>query len=344
MHRREFLAAGTGAGASLAASPLGAAKDWSLPKLTKYPDPAIEILHPSFAKYRQNNAAIERLYTGARWAEGPVWFGDGRYLLFSDIPNNRMLRWVEETGEVSVFRSPSNYSNGNTRDKQGRLITCEHDSRRVTRTELDGTVTVLMDHHQGKPFNAPNDVVVHSNGSIWFSDPGYGILSNYEGHKAPLELPCNVYRIDAKTGEATVVEGSLRRPNGLCFSPDEKLLYLCDTSGTENPGYSHDIRVYDVVDGARLANGRVFVNMGVGVADGIRCDVDGNIWAGAGWGGEDYNGVHIISPAGELIGKIHLPEICANICFGGAKRDRLFMAASTSLYALYVGTQGVLRP
>ena len=344
MHRREFLAAATGAGASLAASPLGTAKDWSLPKLTKYPDPAIETLHPSFTKYRQNNAAIERLYTGARWAEGPVWFGDGRYLLFSDIPNNRMLRWVEETGEVSVFRSPSNYSNGNTRDKQGRLITCEHNSRRVTRTELDGTVTVLMDHYEGKPLNAPNDVVVHSNGSIWFSDPGYGILSNYEGHKAPLELPCNVYRIDPKSGAATVVEGNLRRPNGLCFSPDERLLYLCDTSGTENPSYSHDIRVYDVVDGARLANGRIFVNMGAGVADGIRSDVDGNIWAGAGWGGEDYNGVHIINPAGEVIGKIHLPEICANICFGGAKRDRLFMAASTSLYSLYVGTTGALTP
>ena len=346
MHRREFLAAATGAGASLAANPMGAAKDWSLPKLTKYPDPAIETLHPSFTKYRQNNAAIERLYTGARWAEGPVWFGDGRYLLFSDIPNNRMLRWVEETGEVSVFRSPSNYSNGNTRDKQGRLITCEHDSRRVTRTELDGTITVLMDHYQGKPFNAPNDVVVHSNGSIWFSDPGYGILSNYEGHKAPLELPANVYRLDPQSGAATVVVADMRRPNGLCFSPDEKLLYICDTGVTDGPEYPHNIRVYDVVDGARLANGRVFVEVGPGLAlaDGIRCDVDGNIWAGTGWGGEDSNGVQVFAPDGTMIGKIHLPEICANICFGGAKRDRLFMAASTSLYSLYVNTQGVLRP
>jgi gluconolactonase len=344
MQRRTFMTMAAATGASLAANSLGTAKDWSLPQLTKYPDPAVEVLHPSFAKYKQGNAAIERLWTGARWAEGPVWFGDGRYLLFSDIPNNRMLRWTEETGEVSVFRSPSNYANGNTRDKQGRLITCEHNTRRVTRTELDGAVTVLLEHYQGKPLNAPNDVVVQSNGSIWFSDPGYGILSNYEGHKAALELPCNVYRLDAKTGAPTVVEGNLRRPNGLCFSPDEKLLYICDTSGTENPGYSHDIRVYDVVDGERLANGRVFVNMGAGVADGIRSDVDGNIWAGAGWGGEDYNGVHIINPAGELIGKIHLPEICANICFGGAKRDRLFMAAATSLYSLYVGTTGVLRP
>ena len=196
MHRRTFFATAAAAGASLAVNPMGAAKDWSLPKLTKYPDPAIESSIRALPNTEQNNAAIERLYTGARWAEGPVWFGDGRYLLFSDIPNNRMLRWVEETGEVGVFRSPSNYSNGNTRDKQGRLITCEHDSRRVTRTELDGTVTVLMDHYQGKLLNAPNDVVVHSNGSIWFSDPGYGILSNYEGHKAPLDLPCNVYRID----------------------------------------------------------------------------------------------------------------------------------------------------
>jgi gluconolactonase len=348
MKRRSFLAtaAAAAAGASLAVNPLRAAKDWSLPKVAKYPDPAIEILHPSFAQYRQGNAAIERLYTGARWAEGPVWFGDGRYLLFSDIPNNRMLRWVEDTNEVSVFRSPSNYANGNTRDKQGRLITCEHDSRRVTRTELDGTITVLIDHYQGKPFNAPNDVVVHSNGSIWFSDPGYGIMANYEGHKAPFELPANVYRLDPQTGAATVVVGDMRRPNGLCFSPDEKKLYICDTGVTDGPEYPHNIRVYDVVEGARLANDRVFAEIGPGLtlADGIRCDVDGNVWAGAGWGGEDFSGVHIISPAGELIGKIHLPEICANICFGGAKRDRLFMAASTSLYALYVNTQGALRP
>jgi gluconolactonase len=345
MQRRTFFAtAAAAAGAGLAANPVGVAKDWSLPKIVQYPDPAVEVVHPSFAKYKQGNAAIERLYTGARWAEGPVWFGDGRYLLFSDIPNNRMLRWLADTNEVSVFRSPSNYANGNTRDKQGRLITCEHDARRVTRTELDGTITVLMDRYQGKLLNAPNDIVVHSNGSIWFSDPGYGILSNYEGHKATFELPCNVYRLDPATGAVTVVVGDMRRPNGLCFSPDEKLLYICDTSGTENPAYSHDVRVYDVVEGERLANGRVFVNMGAGIADGIRSDMDGNIWAGAGWGGEDYNGVHIFSPTGQLIGKIHLPEICANICFGGPKRDRLFMAAATSLYSLYVATQGALRP
>ncbi len=341
MQRRTFFTTAAAAGASLAANSLGAAKDWSLPKVIKYPDPAIEIIHPSFAQYRIINAAIERLYTGARWAEGPVWFGDGRYLVFSDIPNNRMLRWLEDTNEVSVFRYPSNYSNGNTRDKQGRMVTCEHNSRRVTRTELDGTITVLMDHYQGKLLNAPNDLAVHSNGSIWFSDPGYGIMNNYEGHKAAFELPCNVYRLDPNTGAVAVVVGDMEKPNGMCFSPDEKLLYICDTGVTHGPD---NIRVYDVVDGARLANGRIFVEMGAGLADGIRCDVDGNIWAGTGWGGEDSSGVQVFSPAGELIGKIHLPEICANICFGGAKRDRLFMAASTSLYSLYVGTQGALRP
>jgi gluconolactonase len=344
MQRRNFLAAAMGAGASLAFESLGSAKDWALPTVARYPDSSIEVVDPRFAKYRMNNAAIERLYTGTRWAEGPVWFGDGRYLLFSDIPNNRMLRWTEETGQVSVFRAPSNYANGNTRDRQGRLITCEHDSRRVTRTELDGAITVLIDHFQGEPMNAPNDVVVHSNGSIWFTDPGYGIMNDYEGHVAPFELPANVYRLDPRTLEATVLVGDMRRPNGLCFSPDETKLYICDTGMTDGPQYPHNIRVYDVVDGTRLANGRVFVEMGTGFADGIRCDMDGNIWAGAGWGGEDFNGVHIIAPDGKLIGKIHLPEICANICFGGEKRNRLFMAASTSLYSLYVGVRGALVP
>jgi gluconolactonase len=344
MKRRTFIATAAATGASLAVNPAGTAKDWSLPTIAKYPDPAIEVVDPRFEKYRVGNAAIERLYTGARWSEGPVWFGDGRYLVWSDIPNNRMLRWLEDTGEVSVFRYPSNYSNGNTRDKQGRLITCEHNTRRVTRTELDGTITVLIDHYQGKPFNAPNDVVVHSNGSIWFTDPGYGIMGNYEGHTAAFELPTNVYRLEPKSGEATVVVGDMRRPNGLCFSPDETKLYIADTGVTDGPQYPHNIRVYDVADGAGLANGRVFVEIGGGLADGIRCDVDGNIWAGTGWGGEDLSGVQVFAPEGKLIGKIHLPEICANLCFGGAKRNRLFMAASTSLYSVYVGTQGALVP
>jgi gluconolactonase len=340
---------------ALAFEPAAFASELEAKSLVPYPDPAVEVVDPRFAKYQIISAAVERLYTGARWAEGPVWVGEGGYLLFSDIPNNRMLRWLEETGEVTVFRSPSNYSNGNCRDREGRLITCEHDTRRVTRTEHDGTVTVLMDSFQGKKLNAPNDVVVHSDGAIWFSDPGYGIMSNYEGHKAAFELPAVVYRLDPKTRVATVVVSDLDKPNGLCFSPDEKLLYLVD-SGTPKHPNSHPsdvdlspgtpidprpIQVYDVVDGARLKNGRMFANMSPGTSDGIRCDMDGNVWSAAGWAGKDYNGVHIFAPDGTLIGRIHLPETCANLCFGGAKRNRLFMAASQSLYSLYVGTEGV---
>ncbi len=323
-----------------------ALKPWTLAEeperksLVVYPDPAVEVVDPRFAKYTVGNAAVERLYTGTRWAEGPVWFADGRYLLFSDIPNNRMLRWLEETAEISVFRSPSNYSNGNCRDRQGRLITCEHDTRRVTRTEYDGTITVLMDRFQDKKLNAPNDVAAHSDGAIWFSDPGYGIMSNYEGHKASFELPANVYRFDPKTGEAAVVAADMDKPNGLCFSPDEKKLYIVDTGIPKRAGEPRPIRVYDVVDGVRLKNGRMFANMSPGSSDGIRCDVDGNVWSAAGWAGDGYNGVHVFAPDGTLIGKIHLPETCANLCFGGAKKNRLFMAASQSLYAIYVETQG----
>ncbi len=305
----------------------------------RYPDPAVQVLDPRFAKYRLANAAVECIASGFRWAEGPVWFGDGRYLLWSDIPNDRIMRWVEETGEVSVFRSPSHYSNGHTRDKQGRLITCEHDTRRVTRTEYDGSITVLMDHFDGKPLNAPNDVVVKSDGSIWFTDPGYGIMFNYEGHRAPLELPAVVYRLDPRTGEATVVVDDMARPNGLCFSPDESLLYVVDTGSTPRV-----IRVYDVVGGDRVANGRLFVDMSPGTSDGIRCDLDGNVWAAAGNGGDGFDGVHVFTPDGDRIGQILLPEKCANLCFGGAKRNRLFMAASQSIYALYVETQGAQMP
>jgi gluconolactonase len=340
MQRRTFLSAAATAAAAAAMTPWARAGEQAAP--VRYPDPAVETVDPRFEKLRQGNAAIERLYTGCRWAEGPVWFGDGRYVLWSDIPNNRILRWTEETGEVSVYRKPSNYSNGNTRDKQGRLITCEHDARRVTRTEYDGTVTVLMDHYQGKRLNAPNDVVVHSNGSIWFTDPGYGILSNYEGHVDKSELPPNVYRLDPQSGEVTVVAGDFERPNGLCFSPDEKKLYIVDTG--PGAGKPHPIRVFAVVDGQRLANGRLFCDMGKGSSDGIRCDVDGNIWSAAGWAGEGYDGVHVFAPDGKLIGKILLPETCANLCFGGVKRNRLFMAASQSLYSLYVNTQGVPVP
>jgi gluconolactonase len=281
---------------------------------------------------------VERLWTGARWAEGPVWIADGHYLLFSDIPNNRIMRWTEENGAVSVYRNPSNYANGNTRDRQGRLISCEHDSRRVTRTELDGAITVLIDRYQGKRLNAPNDAVVHSNGSIWFTDPGYGILSDYEGHVDKLELPTNVYRMDPAGSDVTVVVNDMARPNGLCFSPDEKRLYIVDTG--QPAGKLNPIQVFDVVDGRRLTNGRLFCNMGKGSSDGIRCDVDGNVWAAAGWGGEGFDGVHIFAPDGKLIGKIRLPEACANLCFGGIRRNRLFMTASQSLYALYVNTRG----
>src|SRR5919106_2006851 len=339
MSQRTFSTATASAHAPSATPSAGyPAERWPLSPV-RYPDPAIQVLDPRFAKYRLGNAAVERLATGFRWAEGPVWFGDGRFLLWSDIPNNLIMRWLEETGEVSVFRSPSQYSNGHTRDKQGRRISCEHDSRRVTRTEYDGNITILMDHFQGKPLNAPNDVVVKADGSIWFTDPGYGILFNYEGHRAPLELPAVVYRLDATTGEATVVVDDMSKPNGLCFSPDESLLYVVDSGSTPRV-----IRVYDVVGGTRLANGRLFVDMSPGTSDGIRCDVDGNLWAAAGNGGDSFDGVHIFTPDGDRIGQILLPEKCANICFGGAKRNRLFMAASQSIYAVYVETQGTQMP
>jgi gluconolactonase len=344
MNRRTFLNVTAGAATALASKPLTPAAKQDRKTPVVYPDPAVETIDPRFAKYVVGNAAVERLYTGARWTEGPVWFGDGRYLLFSDIPNNRILRWLEDTGEVTVFRSPSNYSNGNFRDRQGRLLTCEHDMRRLTRTEYDGTITVLMDQFQGKKLNAPNDLAVHSDGAIWFTDPGYGIMSNYEGHKAAFELPTNVYRLDPNTRQATVVAGDLDKPNGICFSPDEEKLYIVDTGVPKHAGDPHPIRVYDVEDGVRLKNGRLFANMAPGSSDGIRCDVDGNIWSAAGWAGESYNGVHVIAPDGALIGKIHLPETCANLCFGGSKKNRLFMAASQSLYSLYVGTQGAQVP
>ena len=303
----------------------------------RYPDPAIEVLDPSFAKYRIFSAAVERLATGMRWGEGPVWFGDGRYLLWSDIPNNRILKWEEETGQVGIFRKPSNYANGNTRDRQGRLVTCEHGGRRVTRTEYDGSIIVVLDRYEGKRLNSPNDVVVKSDGSIWFTDPPFGILGNYEGYQATPELPQNVYRVDPTSRRASVVADDLRGPNGLAFSPDETKLYLVESRATPN----RLIRVFDVIEsGTRLANDRVFVDAGPGTPDGFRCDVDGNLWCGWGMGTAELDGVVVFSPDGQLIGRIRLPERCANVCFGGHRRNRLFMAASRSLYSLYVNTQG----
>ena len=306
-------------------------------KPVRYPDPAVQILDPSFTKIRIFQSALERLATGFRWAEGPVWFGDGRYLLWSDIPNDRILRWEEETGRVSVFRKPSNFANGNTRDRQGRLVTCEHDSRRVTRTEYDGTITVLLDRFDGHRLNSPNDVVVKSDDSIWFTDPPFGILGNYEGHVAEPELPTSVYRLDGRTGRAAVVTDAIPRPNGLCFSPDESRLYVV-VSGA----MPREIHVFDVVDGGtRLANERVFINTGAGIPDGMRCDTEGNLWCGWG-GGEGHDGVAVFNPEGQLIGRILAPERCANLCFGGAKRNRLFLAGSQSIYSIYVNAQGVL--
>jgi len=294
------------------------------------------VLDPAFEKYRIRLAAVERLATGFRWTEGPVWFGDGRFLLFNDIPNNRTMKWEEETGAVSVFRKPSNNANGNTRDRQGRLVTCEHDARRVTRTEHDGTITVVCDRFDGKPLSSPNDVVCKSDGSIWFTDPPFGILGNYEGHVDTPELPTNVYRVDGRTGQAIVVTGDVNRPNGLCFSPDESKLYVVESGVTPRT-----IRVFDVVDGGtRLGNGRIFLNCGDDVPDGFRCDTDGNLWCGFG-GGEGHDGVAVFTPEAKLIGRILLPGRCANLCFGGVKRNRLFMAGSQSLYSLYVNTQGV---
>ena len=302
----------------------------------RYPDPAIESLDKRFDKYKIFSAGVERLATGGRWSEGPVWIGDGRYLLWSDTANNCIMRWDETTGLATPWRKPSNHSNGNTRDRQGRLVTCEHLTRRITRTEHDGTITVLMDSWQGRRLNSPNDIVVKSDGTVWFSDPTFGIRGNYEGDMAESELPTNLYRFDPARGVATVVSGDIDMPNGLAFSPDEKVLYVVE-SGTR----PRRIRAFDVAEDGRLSNDRVFfAGEGDRSPDGFRCDIDGNLWGG--WGtGEGVDGVIVWAPDGEPIGRIHLPERCANVCFGGVKRNRLFMAASRSIYALYVATQGV---
>jgi gluconolactonase len=287
------------------------------------------------------SARLDVLYSGCRWAEGPVWFDDLGCLLWSDIPNQRMLRWTAQplSGDgVSVYRSPSNFANGHTRDRLGRLVSCEHGARRVTRTEPDGVITVLCDSFEGKRLNSPNDVVVRWDGSIWFTDPTYGILSNYEGYRAEPEQPVRgVYRIDPATKAVTRVVDDFGQPNGLAFSPDEGKLYIADSASSHDPAAPRHIRVFDIVDDG-LANGRVFAEIDAGLPDGIRVDTAGNLWSSA------ADGIHCFAPDGTRLGKIFVPEVVANLTFGGPRKNRLFIAATTSLYAIYVTTTGAQWP
>ncbi|HJT07291.1 MAG TPA: SMP-30/gluconolactonase/LRE family protein [Stellaceae bacterium] len=404
--RRELLSA-AGAGVSLAVTRAALGQEirhtpsregpfprgLPSPEWVRFPEPNVRALDPRFNKYMVGNTYIERLWTGAMWMEGPVWFGDVGMLIFSDIPNNRLMKYDEHSGEVSVLREPSGYSNGNTRDRQGCLISCLQDGRAIVRTEHDGKVTVVAAEFDGKKLNGPNDVVVKSDGTIWFSDPGYGLGSYYESdHQTGEELPRSVYRFDPKAGKLDLVSKDQTRPNGLAFSPDEKKLYICDTGITDGPDKPSDISVYDVGDDGKLSNRQTLFDLKkqvpqleqmalnrprnqaasasgaqpagargegsggtspagqaqgpeagffkYGIADGIRVDADGNLWAGTGWGGPVIDGVTVIAPDGAPIGRIFMPEVVANVAFGGAKRNRLFMAGSTSLYAVYVNVAG----
>ena len=294
-----------------------------------------EILDPTFQSYVMGNAPVKQLATGFDWVEGPVWFGDANCLLYSDIPNNRIMRWSPDSG-TSVYREPSNYSNGHTRDTEGRLISCEHGTRRVTRTELDGSLTIIADSFDRKRLNSPNDVVVHSDGSVWFSDPHYGIMTNYEGYKAEQELPCNVYRVDPASGEIEAVVTDMICPNGLAFSLDEKKLFVADTGRMFASDEQH-IRVYDLTAGGAV-NGRLFHKIDPGAADGFRLDTNGNIWSSA------ADGVHCVNPDGKLIGKILVPEQVSNVCFGGRAKHQLFITATTSLYRVTLNVEGAQRP
>lgn len=297
-----------------------------------------EIHDPRFRQLIVTSAGLDELYSGCRWAEGPVWFNDANQLLWSDIPNERMLRWTPESG-VSVYRQPSNFANGHTRDRQGRLVSCEHGTRRVTRTEVDGSITVLADRFEGARLNSPNDVVVKSDGTIWFTDPTYGILSDYEGHRAePEQKTRNVYRLDPATAELSAVATDFLQPNGLAFSPDESILYVADSAASHDVSLPRHIRAFDVTDGNRLANNRVFCLIDNGIPDGFRLDTNGNLWSSAG------DGVHCFDPAGKLMGKILVPQTVANLTFGGPRRNRLFIAATRSLYSLYVTATGAQVP
>jgi gluconolactonase len=336
--RRQFLQWTAASAVGAVASAM--ARDWSGQNPERYPDPDVIALEPAFERLIQGNAPIRRLHTGMLWAEGPAWNGSGNYLVWSDIPNNVQMRYLPEDGHVSVMRQPANNSNGNIFDLQGRQISFEHATRRVVRYEANGSVTVLAERFEGKPFNAPNDGCVHADGSLWFSDPGYGSMMDYEGNKGELLLKEAVYRLDPD-GRIEKVTDELEKPNGLCFSPDYKTLYVADTGSPKN------IRAFAVQDG-KLKGSREFAVMkgalsdkqGKGGSDGLRCDVEGNLWASAGWVGDGFDGVHVFSPQGQRIGLIKLPETASNLCFGGPKRNRLFITASQSLYTLYVNTRG----
>lgn len=302
------------------------------------PDTPFQHFDPRFRRMVIDTTTLDRLYTGCLWAEGPVYLPATDDLIWSDIPNNRLMRWSPGAGG-GVFRQPSNYNNGNTLDREGRILGCLHGGRAVVRTEHDGSITTIASHWQGKRLNSPNDVVVKSDGSIWFTDPDYGINSDYEGYKAETEIgACNVYRVDGVTGEMSIVAADFERPNGLAFSPDESRLYIADTGLTHREGGPHHIRVFDVVDGKTLRGGEVFASIDPGLADGFRVDDQGNIWTSAG------DGVHCYAPDGTLLGKILVPEVVSNVVFGGPRGNRLFITATTSVYAVYLAVNGARRP